>query len=88
MAGSVYVCGWVWEGVVEKWGMGLQKANLYDLVGEKIPMLACLTLGAVKYLISVLVGILLKLALLLKTALKISSFLSYVQTIKQHCHLS
>lgn len=24
-----------------KWEMGLQKTNLYDLVGKKIPMLAC-----------------------------------------------
>lgn len=82
------MCGWVWEGGGLKWGMGLQKANLYDLVGRKNPNVSMLTWGAVKYLISVLVGILLKLALFLKTALKISLFLFHVQTIKQHCHLS
>lgn len=56
--------------------------------GQKNPNVSMSTLGAVKYLTSAQVGILLKLALFLKTALKISSFLSYVQTIKQHCHLS
>lgn len=55
---------------------------------KKNPNVSTLTLGAVKYLISALVGILLKLALFLKTALKISLFFSYVQRIKQHCHLS
>lgn len=56
---------------------------MYDLVGGKNSNVSMLTLGAVKYLISVLVGILLKPALFLKTALKISLLLFYVQTIKQ-----
>lgn len=40
--------------------MVLQKTNLYDLVGKKNPNVSTLTLRAVKYLISALVGILLK----------------------------
>lgn len=63
------------------WGMVLQKANLYDLVGEKNPNVNTLNLEAVKYLISARVGILLKLALFLKTVLKICLLLSSVQSI-------
>ena len=55
---------------------------------KKNPNVSTLTLGAVKYLISALVGILLKLALFLKIALKICLFLSWVQSGKRHCHLS
>lgn len=40
------------------WGMVLQKANLYDLVGEENPNGNTLNLEAVKYLISARVGIL------------------------------
>lgn len=81
------MCGWVWEEVVEV-GDGIRRRPICLIWLEKNPNVSTLTLGAVKYLISALVGILLKLALFLKTALKISLFLFYVQSIKQHCHLS
>lgn len=60
MSGSVRVGGS---------GMVLQRP-ICMIWWKKNPNVSTLTLGAVKYLISALVGILLKLALFLKTALK------------------
>ena len=56
-------------------GDGVRRKPICLIWWEKSPNASTLTLGAVKYLISALVGILLKLALFLKTALKISLFL-------------
>lgn len=80
MAGSVYVCGWVWEGILGV-GDGVTEGQFVCLGGGKNPNVNTLNLEAVKYLISARVGILLKLALFLKTVLKICLLLSSVQSI-------
>ena len=72
-----------------RWGGGWCYRRPICLIWwKKNPNISTLTLGAVKYLISALVGILLKLALFLKTALKICIFLSCVPSRKRHGHLS
>lgn len=82
------MCGWGWEGIFGGGGWCYRKPICMTWWGKKNLRVSTLTLGPVKYLISALVGILLKSALFLKTVLKICSCLSYVQSVKQHCHLS
>ena len=89
MAGSVCVCVCVCVYGRGRWGGGWCYRRPICLIWwKKNPNVSTLTLGAVKYLISALVGILLKLVLFLKTALKICIFLSCVQSRKRHGHLS
>lgn len=70
-------------------GGGVTEGQFVGLGGGKNPNVNTLTLEAVKYLISALVGFLLKLALFLKTVLKICMSLSSAEYIKlPSCHPS
>lgn len=75
--------GWLGEGG-SRGGEWCYRRPICLIWWKKNPNVSTLTGGAVKYLISALVGILLRSALFLRTALKIYLFLSSEQRREQY----